>query len=125
MHVGAARFGVLALYFDRVGGLSDDGLAEARTFATIALDLLLDHAGPPGREIAGDPSRDRRFYDDRPEIHQATGMVAVQLKADLGTALLRLRAQAYAEGRLLSELSADVVARTVRFEEERHDERQA
>jgi hypothetical protein len=123
MHVGAARFGVLALYFDRVGGLSDEGMCEGRTFATIAVDLLLDHAGPPDPDSTADPSRDRRFYDDRPEIHQATGMVSVQLQCDLGTALLRLRARAFVEGRLLSELSADVVAGRVRLEEGTHDER--
>lgn len=117
MHVGAARFGVLVLYFDRVGGLSAAGLAEARTFAAIALELLLDHAGPAGREVDSDPSRDRRFFDDRPEIHQATGMVSVQLGVDVGTALLRLRARAYADGRLLSEAAADVVARTLYFDE--------
>jgi hypothetical protein len=117
MHVGAARFGVLVLYFDRTGALSAEGMAEARTFAVIALELLLDHAGPSGRESDADPSRDRRFFDDRPEIHQATGMVSIQLGVDVRTALLRIRARAYAEGRLLSEMAADVVARTLHFDE--------
>lgn len=117
MRVGAARFGVLVLYFDRVGALSATGLAEARTFAVIALELLLDHAGPPAREVDADPSRDRRFFDDRPEIHQATGMVSIQLGVDVGTALLRLRARAYVDGRLLSEVAADVVERRLCFDE--------
>ena len=50
-------------------------------------------------------------------VRQATGMVSIQLGVDIGTALLRLRARAYADGRLLSEVAADVVARTLHLDE--------
>ena len=120
MRIGAARFGALVLYLDRVGGLGVDALAEGKTFAAVALEMLLEHTG--GRDVGGGPgpaAEDRRrFFDDRPEIHQATGMVSIQLGIDLGAALLRLRGRAYAEDRLLSELASDVVARTIRFDRE-------
>lgn len=122
MHVGAARFGVLVVYLDRPGGLPPSALAEARGFAAIALQLLLDRAAAPRLPAGGaldgesDPTATgRRFFDDRPEIHQATGMVSAQLDVDLATALLLIRARAFAQGRLLTELAADVVARNVRF----------
>jgi AmiR/NasT family two-component response regulator len=49
-------------------------------------------------------------------VHQATGMVAEQLRMATRDALALLRARAFAEGRRLSELAADVVARRVRFD---------
>lgn len=115
MGVGAARFAVFVVYLDRIGGLGDAGLAAAGTYAAVALDLLLEHPGAADRP--GDPElpTDGLGFDDRPEIHQATGMIAVQLGVDPATALQRLRARAFADGALLSELAAEVVARRLRF----------
>ena len=53
----------------------------------------------------------------RAEVHQATGMVSVQLGVSLAEALVRLRAHAWAEDRLLADVAADVVARRLRFGE--------
>lgn len=120
MRVGAARFGVLALYLHRPAGvgpvpLGPEQLADAEIIAGIALDLMLAHVEGISTYDERDPLQNRRFFDDRPEIHQATGMVSVQLRVDLGTALLRIRARAYAESRQLSEFAADVVARKIVF----------
>lgn len=109
MRVGAARFGAFAAYLPRAGGLDAAGGAEAIILASLALDLLLEHLGPV---TDGGP------VDDRPEIHQATGMLSIQLGVDLPTALLRLRARAFADNRRLSHLAADVVSRAVRFDDE-------
>ena len=43
-------------------------------------------------------------------------MVAAQLSSDVGDALARLRAHAYAEDRTLTSVAADVVARRLRFD---------
>lgn len=107
MRVGAARFGALAVYLRRPGGLGPTDAPEANTLASLALDLLLADLGP----VTG-------LVEDRPEIHQATGMVSVQLDIDLPTALLRLRGRAFAENRRLSDLAADVVSRVARFQRE-------
>jgi hypothetical protein len=129
MRVGAARFGAFAVYLTQPGGLDPADTAEALTFAPIALDLLLEYLVPndpaaspraPANSRAGTGSPGAEgdlgvVLDDRPEIHQATGMMSVQLGVDLPTALLRLRASAFAENRLLSHLAADVVSRVVRF----------
>ncbi len=122
MRVGAAQFGVFAVYFDRTAALTVETLADAVLLAAIALDLLLDQLGSNGAAPDGVDQHDSisrvaaRLLDDRPEIHQATGMVSVQLAVDLPTALLHLRARAFADGRSLSGLAADVVGGTFRFE---------
>jgi hypothetical protein len=51
-------------------------------------------------------------------VHQATGMITIQLGISLAEALLRLRAHAYASGRAVSAIAADVVDRRLRFDGE-------
>jgi AmiR/NasT family two-component response regulator len=52
---------------------------------------------------------------NRAEVHQATGMISVQLGVNVAEAFTRLRAHAFAEDWSLSELAAEVVARRLRF----------
>lgn len=131
MRIGAARFGAFAVYLPEPGGLDPVHGAEAITLASLALDLLVDHlgagngsaasaaqaTGPGTAAVPGsDPTLDV-VIDGTPEIHQATGMISIQLGVDLPTALLRLRARAFADNRRLSHLAADVVSRVVRFDD--------
>ncbi|WP_251018145.1 ANTAR domain-containing protein [Streptomyces sp. ISL-1] len=51
----------------------------------------------------------------RAEIDQATGILTVQLGVGIEEAFVRLRAYAYAQGRRLAEVAADVVARRLSF----------
>lgn len=131
MRIGAARFGAFAVYLPEPGGLDPEHGAEAITLASLALDLLVDHLGAgngngpavtvPGPGAAAVPGSDPTLdavIDGTPEIHQATGMISIQLGVDLPTALLRLRARAFAENRRLSHLAADVVSRIVRFDDD-------
>ncbi|MGQ0843915.1 MAG: ANTAR domain-containing protein [Sporichthyaceae bacterium] len=119
MRVGAARFGVFVAYFDRPSAVNVSALTDSVLLSAIALDLLLDRLGPT---TAGGSAAEKasgmaeRIVGDRPEIHQATGMVSAQAHVDLPTALLYLRGRAFADGRVLSELAADVVAGAIRFD---------
>jgi hypothetical protein len=70
--------------------------------------------GAAARGATDDPPDDLGAADA--VVHQATGMLLVQLGVDAQTALLRLRAHAYAEGRPLREVAADVVERRLRLE---------
>lgn len=54
---------------------------------------------------------------DRAEIHQAAGMLSVQLDVDVGGAMMRLRAYAHASERGLTAVAADVVAGRLSFDE--------
>lgn len=116
LRIGAVRGGVLALYVDRPGRLPAEDLGEAWVFAELALELLFDEQEGIGIQN-GHPSTSR-YFETRPEVHQATGMISVQRGISVGEAFIRLRARAFAEDRPLSELATDVVARRVRFDDE-------
>src|SRR6202034_1723067 len=80
--VGAIRAGVLGLYRDRPGPLSDFQLGDALVFADTATMLLLDaHARAVGGAAAGEGrgGQPAGLASDRAEIDQATGMLTEQL----------------------------------------------
>jgi hypothetical protein len=115
--VGVIRAGVLGLYRDRPGPLSDLQLGNALIFADIATLLLLDGqywaagAGPgvgPDGQPAGPASR-------RAEIDQATGMLTEQLGVSITDAFTRLRAYAYVNDLRLADVARDIVARRLRL----------
>jgi hypothetical protein len=113
--MGAISVGALEIHRGREGGLSAAELAEALLFADAALPRVLDHLSGPGTiEEAGLPSSG--FEYRWAEVHQATGMVSVQLDSDLTAAFLRLRAHAYLTGRRLSQVANDVVERKLMFD---------
>jgi len=115
LQVGAIRVGVLDLYRVRVGGLSPHELADALAFADTAGMLLLDAAAgtePDTAELAwqrDDPTAHQA------QVHQATGMILVQLGITAEAAFARLRAYAYAHDRRLGDVARDVVERRLRF----------
>jgi hypothetical protein len=51
----------------------------------------------------------------RSQIHQASGMVMVQLGVSIEEALVRLRAYAFARGRPLGEIAGQIVERRLRL----------
>jgi hypothetical protein len=110
---GAARLGVLSLYRERPGALSLGQLDAVLLYADAALILSLDDRGglaPGAADLVG-PA----FSARRAEVHQATGMISVQLGISLADALVTLRARAYAGGQPISQVAADIVARRLSF----------
>jgi hypothetical protein len=116
LSVGAIRLGVIDLYRTAPGALDREALADALALADIACALLLDsgRSDQPGRD---DPHPERTALQ-HPEVHQATGMITVQLGVTAAVALIRLRAYAYVAGRALRDVAGDVVARQLRFDPE-------
>jgi hypothetical protein len=116
LQVGAIRLGVLDLYRTRPGPLSPRHLADALAFAETAGMLLLDAAAgaqPDTAELAWqreDPTA------QQVQVHQATGMILVQLGTTAEAAFARLRAYAYAHDRRLGDVARDVVERRLRFD---------
>jgi len=111
--VGAARLGVLSLYRDWAGPLSTDQFNALLLYADAVLMLALDERGglaPGAADLLGEG-----FTARRAEVHQAAGMASVQLGVSLTDALVAMRARAYAEGRTISQVAADVVARRLSF----------
>jgi hypothetical protein len=117
LRVGAIRFGTLNLYRSAPGGLGDGELTLALHYADAARIVVMEL-----QELAPDPDElhpQLTALQGGTAVHQATGMVSVQLNSTLAEALARLRARAYAEERSVVELAGDVIARRVRFEEDR------
>jgi hypothetical protein len=126
LRVEGARIGVLDLYRDTAGGLTEQTLADALIMADAVTELLL-------AETLADRDDDNPLLADgrgehllqRAAVHQATGMVSVQLAVPVEDALARLRAHAYAAGRELDEVAADVLARRLRFNDRDDDDDRA
>ena len=55
--------------------------------------------------------------NSHPEVHQASGMLMVQLGIPIADALVVLRARAYADSRHLADVARDVVARRLHLDE--------
>ena len=115
LRIGGITVGVLDLYRDAPGDLDDDALAMALLAADTAALTLLELDVSNGAVFDGDDIA-RSTY--RLEVHQATGIVQVQLGVSAEVALVMLRARAFASGRPVAEVARDVVARRLRFNEE-------
>lgn len=114
LHIGSVCIGALNLCAEQPGALTADQHRDALVLADVAIVTLLSaqEESPPG-ELSWD------LVDDSAHqvvVHQATGMVAVQLETDLVDAFARLRAHAFMSGRRLSAVAGDIVARRLRME---------
>jgi hypothetical protein len=112
--VGVVRAGVLVLLHNAPIAPGPAVLREALVFADLVLAMLMGEQVARSGKAPG-PAQEE-FPIVGPEVHQATGMIAAQLDTDPDTAFARLRARAFADGRRLSEVAADVVARRTRFD---------
>ena len=115
LQIGAIAIGVLVLYRDRPGTLSEDELAYGLVLADVASQVILGlKAGAVGDTLhellASEPPH-------WAEVHQATGMLSVQLGVPLDEAFVRLRAHAFAGGRPLRLLAREIVGGQLRLED--------
>jgi GAF domain len=110
---GAARLGALNLYQDRPGPLGDDGHADALVMAEVIAHWVLDAQGAaPSGAVAKELESGADFHF---VVQNAAGMVSVQLGVSVTEALIRLRAYAFSENRLVREVAEDVVAHRLRL----------
>lgn len=114
LRVGAVRLGALDLYADRPGRLSDDQHADALVMSDVVASWVLDtQARAPLGGVAAALDADADFHL---VVHNAAGMVSVQLGVSVAEAILRLRAHAFSHGRPLTNVAEDVVASRLSFE---------
>jgi hypothetical protein len=112
--VGDVRVGALNLYRDRPGPLTDDQRADAVLVARIAGRAIIDMQADAAPGVLGadlEVGTNFQFV-----VHQAVGMVAVQLGVGVAEALLRLRAHAFSTDQLVTDVARDVVGRRLRFD---------
>ena len=141
--IGAIRVGVLTVLCDGDRRVSEQQYADATALTSALTVTFLNgtgngNSGGNGSNGNGggyDGEYDGGYTDgtdgtagpetvpdwpsglNRPVVHQATGMISVQLGVSIQEALLRLRAHAYGSERPLGEVAEDVVARRLRFKD--------
>lgn len=115
LQLGAIRLGVLFLYDTGPLTFDEDRLSDTLVLARLATQVVLDvQAQSPFGTLhpelaAGSPHRI--------VVHQATGVIAAQMGVGVGEAFARLQGLAYAGGRPLGDVAADVVGHLIRFDE--------
>jgi hypothetical protein len=113
LQVGAARLGVMDVFREQPGPLTEVQLGTAFLVADMIVEVLLDRQEGHGRQgIDGGLVWN---VGNRAQLFQAQGMVMVQLGIPVAEAMVRMRAVAFAEGRRLDDVAADVVNGTLRF----------
>ena len=121
LQVGSVRLGALNLYRDQPGPMSDDQYADSLVLAGVAAlaVLAMQADAPPGAlSTQLDGGADFRFV-----VHQASGMVSVQLGVSVGEALARLRAYAFGNDVLLTDVAEAIVDRKLRLDDQPGDAR--
>jgi hypothetical protein len=110
LQMGIIGLGALNLFRDSSGFLSDDKLADALVLADVVTEDLIDlqalgelHWGPSDH------------LGQRARVHQATGMVSVQIDSDMSTALACIRAYSFANEISIFEVADQVLGRTLRL----------
>ncbi|MEJ7562807.1 MAG: ANTAR domain-containing protein [Ilumatobacteraceae bacterium] len=110
LHADGVSLGALTLHRSASGDLADVerayGIAEALT------RLLL--VGPTPEHPSGSASVLNDMGEDW-TVHQASGMISVQIGVHADEGLIRLRAHAFASERRLRDVAVDIVARRLRF----------
>jgi hypothetical protein len=105
--------GVLDVYERRSGDLpprlAECSLAAVRSVVAALIDATASPQAEDGLSWLDNAPADQARVD------QAVGMVMAQLEIDAETALARLRARAFADGRALGEIAHAVVTRRLRF----------
>jgi hypothetical protein len=99
VRMGAIRLGTMDLFRWKAGPLDDEQLAHALLAVDRVALALLDESGHIEDGLTS-----------QMVVHQATGIVMVQLDSSVEDALLRLRATAYVEGVSINILAAAVVS---------------
>ncbi len=107
LQAGGIRFGVLECYRQHAGALGDQEMTSALPILKSAVRTVLDDlAGHDS--LATTPQNPEPLFGRR-EVHQATGMVAVQLGVSISDALSRLRAAAFARNRPIIDVAREVI----------------
>jgi GAF domain-containing protein len=114
LQLGAIKLGVLVLFREDPGVFEGKELAAALLVAELVANQVLDlQAGAISETLAWGLEVD----DYRAVVHQATGMISVQLGCAIGEALARLRGRAFANEQPIDQVAADVVTGQLRFDE--------
>jgi hypothetical protein len=117
--LGTSSVGALSLYRTESGSLSEEGVQHGWVTAeAVALTLAGSGSGSGSTSTSGSTAPPTIVQMDPMRVHQAAGMVMVQLGVPIDLALLRMRAAAYSEGLSVDELAEAIVQRRRRLPKE-------
>lgn len=119
LQLGAIRVGFLDLLDAEQVLRNPATYADALKIADVITTALLSALTPPAPPV--DDAAVGPWWEptvSTREIHQATGMVAVQLDTSAAVAYARVIGHAFTTGRRLDEIAGEVVARRLRFRPE-------
>ncbi|WP_322411327.1 GAF and ANTAR domain-containing protein [Microbacterium invictum] len=113
MHVGDLSVGSVDLFSHTARQLPPSLVDDVAALADIAAHQVL-------RRVLHDLDGTEEGMSEGPysrrEMHQASGMIAAQLRIRVDDALVVLRAHAFASGRSVRSVASDVIARRVTFD---------
>ena len=113
LRVGTVRLGALNFYRDWPGPLTGDQHADALVVADVTARWVLEaQAGAPPDVVAEELELGADFHF---AVHNAAGIVSVQEGISVTEALIRLRAFAFSNDRLLADVAQDVINRRLRL----------
>ncbi len=113
MRVGAVRLGALNLYRTWASPLTDDQHADAMVIADVVARWVLEaQAGAPADAMAMELEMGADFHFS---VHNAAGILSVQLEISVTDALVRLRAHAFATESLVADVAQEVIAHRLRL----------
>lgn len=110
LQVGGVRLGILEMHRRSAGALTPPQLTAALLLADAATNTIFDDVhGVAPLTLPG-------LVDIQAEVHQATGMVAVDMRVSLAEALLRIRGHAFAHHMTLTEVAKEIIERRLRLD---------
>jgi hypothetical protein len=113
LNAGTKCIGVLTLYRDVVGSLSSEQRADSLVVADEVARSIMETQTRNDTDLLAVELDDGASH--RAEVHQASGMVAVQLGVPVADAEVRLRAHAYAVNRSVVDVAREIVERCLRL----------
>lgn len=120
LQAGSGVVGVLTVYHDVAGMLSDEQSADGRELARMLPAIMSKiQARSPDPLPVGVLSD---HHAHRAEVHQASGALAVQLGVGVDEALDRMRAHAYANDVTVRQVAREILAHRLHLSDDRSDD---
>jgi hypothetical protein len=123
IRVSSHTIGVLTLYQDSAGPLTSAQVADGRIVADVLATVMNAIQQQSQRPLLANVLSDAAAH--RAEVHQASGMVAIQLGIDVADALMRIRAHSFATNQPVATTAQEIVAHRLRLHDDREHDHKA
>lgn len=122
LQLGVGIVGVLTVYRDVIGMLTDEQDADGRVLARVLPAVMSAIQAQDAQQFLAGELSDSDAH--RAEVHQATGATAVQLGIAVDEALVRIRAHAYASSQTVADVAREILEHRLYLGDDRPDSRE-